>query len=231
MRLLELLEAYSPLASYYNSTGDNGAVRNLEALITPEEQLEFLATEMSGMLKNCSQIISIYKQANGFLYRGMKHKPIAFESNIRTDRSTVEMHPEYAKALVRAYNALGIKAHRQNSIFTTPDRHKAHDWGNAYIVFPQNGFSFSYFTEIKSNYAYYRMENAAAAVVNPYDPHNFATDDEDIASIVKVMKELGITDKNLTYAIQQECEVLITGAKFYAFSIEWQGVIRKWIGL
>lgn len=218
MRISELLEA---VTTYNNGYLEGDYVRIDDR--THESRIEFLNNSLSDMKETCSEIINVYQQTDRFLYRGMKRKPYVFLSNIRQDRNTVQMPMEFAHLLVDAYTACGIYANRQNSIFTSPIVKTAGYWGEEYIVFPFNGFKFSYVTKYDTQYPFadlYELSMQAQGRENP------------VEFMVPKLKEMGLTDKNLPYAIENNLEVLIAGDKFYAFSFNrWADTLAEWLGL
>jgi transcription antitermination factor NusG len=111
-----------------------------------------LSNLLRGIRKNCSQIIKIYQQINDyddynkkrFLYRGIRSYEDAlygkpFDAR-RPKDSVLEINQLADKALTNA----GFKARRTNSIFTTSNKEQASNYGNVYIIFPVDGFDFTY---------------------------------------------------------------------------------------
>lgn len=218
MRISELLEA---VTTYNNSYLQGDYVRIDDR--THESRIEFLNANLSSMKETCSEIINVYQQTDRFLYRGMKRKPNVFLSNIRQDRSTIQMPRKFAELLVAAYTAFGIDANRQNSIFTSPIVKTAGHWGEAYIVFPFNGFKFSYVAKYDTMYPFADLYELSMQAQSKEKPMQF---------MIPKLEEMGLTDENLPYAIENNLEVLITGDKFYAFSFDtWADTLSEWLGL
>lgn len=113
------------------------------------------------IVKNdCSEILKIYSKINtmnseNFLFRGINNdNDFILSKQIRTDRKTIDT-PRYVHNIVnKAITDLGFKSHRGNSIFCTNKEYIADSWGNAFIVFPKNGFDYLWFEKQPSTYMY-----------------------------------------------------------------------------
>ncbi len=211
-------------------TKDSELRRNYDYMDS-EELLEVLNSEMGFVLDECSQIISEYRKAEGLLYRGLRRKELVIELPIRHNRRPMEMEPHFAKMLEAAYETFGITAHRQNSIFTTPMIEVTQTWGDTYIVFPKNGYKFSYFTEIQQGqYAFDLLRQACSEALRGPKGEKITDTMEQAATIYGIMEELGITETNMTFAIKRGCEVLIHGSSYYAFDHQhWGSAIQRWL--
>jgi hypothetical protein len=201
------------------------------ATMDSDELLQALNEDMGFVLKECSQIIQEYKKAEGVLFRGIRDKPVVCELPIRTDRRPMEMEDHFAKMLEATYETFGIVAHRQNSIFTSPMIEITETWGDTYIVFPKNGYKFSYFTELKNGqYAFDLLRGACSAALRGPKGEKITDTIEQSAAIMEVMEDLGITQTNLPYAIKNGCEVLIHGSSYYAFKQKhWGYALQRWL--
>jgi hypothetical protein len=198
-----------------------------------DELLQALNEDMGFVLNECSQIIQEYKTAGSVLFRGIRDKPVVCELSIRKDRRPIEMEDHNAELLVATYETFDIAAHRQNSIFTTPMINIADDWGDVYIVFPKNGYKFSYFTEIKNGaYAFDMLRGACYSARRGPKGEKITDTVEQVSAVMEVMQDMGITQSNLPYAIKHGCEVLITGSSYYAFKQQhWGGALTRWLKL
>jgi hypothetical protein len=199
----------------------------------PVELLNALNTDMVFLKQECSQIIQEYRTAGSVLFRGIRNKPVVVELSIRHDRRPLEMEDHNAELLVATYETFGITAHRQNSIFTTPMLDIADHWGDVYIVFPKNGYQFSYFTEVKAGaYAFDILHGACYAARRGPQGERITDTVEQVAAVMEVMEDLGITQSNLPYAIKNGCEVLIHGSSYYAFKQRhWGKALTHWLKL
>lgn len=108
--------------------------------------------------KNCSDFINISKQCNDgrqFLYRGIKMQKKSVFIGYSRDRESVG-GPAYTKIAKNADDLMriaGFTALRLNSIFCTSIKWEASSWGQEYVIFPINGFSFGYSTVHSNNFA------------------------------------------------------------------------------
>jgi len=196
---------------------------------TGRQRIAMLEKLLPSVPQQCSNIIQVYRDAGWGFYRGLRSTASILLKNIRTDRKTMEMAPDRAELLVAAYNAVDVAAHRQNSIFTTPSLEMAQAWGDLYIVFPFNGYKFSYFENIKDDYAFYPLQHVAGEALRRGREYGTSRE-EQVALVVDTLNERGLTQSNLSYALGHNCEVLFTGTQYYAFAKEdWSGALRRWL--
>lgn len=100
--------------------------------------------------KECSDIVSVYKSNGGnFIYRGASGNQDAFRGRARDDRKPADsdtmLHDELNSALKKA----GVKARRDNSIFTSASYGQASNYGKVFVIFPKDGYNFSCSKKIK----------------------------------------------------------------------------------
>jgi hypothetical protein len=109
---------------------------------------EKLLKYFSYIEKNCSEYLSSVQQTHKFLFRGQDDalQPI-FVAYPRPDRKPRNSDPEAQKLMDGYLKALGFKALRSNSIFTSTDYRQATEYGDVFAIFPKNGFSFTWSTE------------------------------------------------------------------------------------
>lgn len=80
-----------------------------------------------------------------FLYRGTKRKnPAAYLANPPTNRRPKDTTEILQKELNSVFRLAGISATRGNSIFVSGSTSVAYDYGAAYIIFPIDGFHYSW---------------------------------------------------------------------------------------
>ena len=94
--------------------------------------------------KECSQAIAVYKQVNNVLFRGSRNAPIAYKGRSWEQRKTRDSDPRGQELFDAALTKMGITAIRSNSIFTTGSQSQADTYGEIYMIFPKNGFQFSW---------------------------------------------------------------------------------------
>lgn len=88
------------------------------------------------------------------LYRGMKESSEILIKNIRSDRKPLDSSSLYHKIFTDGFKDAGIAATRDNSIFCTGNNADASRYGNVYVIFPIDDFSFSYSPSISDLYNY-----------------------------------------------------------------------------
>jgi transcription antitermination factor NusG len=99
--------------------------------------------------KECSTICDQYSSLDTYLYRGTKSSSDAFKGKPFDERRAKDSNPILSNALNQAFADAGIEARRDNSIFTSSSISQAGIYGSTYVIFPVNGFSFSYSKSIK----------------------------------------------------------------------------------
>jgi len=164
--LIRRLERLRSTLSSLNMTRDTGVIkldRQIEALrarigteqkklaqtidkhrsIVPAKVQQLFAK----MKVECSDFIKTLHLTGPsyYLYRGIKgfDKP-AFVAQSRSDRKAKDSSPAVAKMFDKMLSELGYKALRSNSIFVTSSDSSAGSYGTVYMIFPRNGFNYTY---------------------------------------------------------------------------------------
>lgn len=110
---------------------------------------------------HCSRAVAASKQTKRLLFRGLsgdtgylRHRENIFLGNPRDDRKTRAMSDSLAIKLNKEMRLWGFEATRDNSIFCTSHRESTGTFGYPYVIFPLNGFKFTWSKHIKDlNYA------------------------------------------------------------------------------
>lgn len=119
---------------------------------------------------NCKTMLTAYRQAGGYLYRGMAGASAdVIATGIRPDRKPVDMPPEAHKALHNLFLDQGLTVTRTNSIFCTAHPRVAEDWGTTYVIFVKDGWTGLVFDDEPSDYSFYRIKSAGWNMVNGKD--------------------------------------------------------------
>jgi hypothetical protein len=117
-------------------------------------------------LTNCSESIAAMREAKSFLYRGIKStKGDIFLGRPRANRNAVDTKGSIQKEVDKFYTAAGFTALRSNSIFCCGDINTAISYGDPYIIFPINGFAFTWSPKIYDFYDYMQSKD----INNPSD--------------------------------------------------------------
>lgn len=94
--------------------------------------------------RDCSHILSLMDTTKSGLFRGTTKKPDFYKMSPRHNREP-QTSSLLGQQLYDEYLAkLGIVARRSNSFFTTRSRKHASMYGKTYVVFPLDGFKFSW---------------------------------------------------------------------------------------
>lgn len=118
-------------------------IKNQQLLIAKLE-LAPLEPYIKILQKECSQAIAVYKQAGKVLLRGSKNAPAAFVGKSWNQRNPKDSDKLGQELFDAALTKLGITALRSNSIFTSSTVEQAANYGSVYMIFPKNGFQFSW---------------------------------------------------------------------------------------
>jgi len=95
--------------------------------------------------QHCSDIVKLMKVSGIFLYRGVKNQSATvFVGQSRQDRQPKDTRQDISAYFDKALASHGFKALRGNSIFVTSNLQQAAGYGEAYAIFPMNGFDYTY---------------------------------------------------------------------------------------
>lgn len=108
----------------------------------------------SKFLSDCSEMISVCKEANQFLFRGVDEAPAIFLGRSRDNRRTLDTDISLSTAIDSIMKYQGLTAIRSNSIFCTGKANNANNYGKLYCIFPVNGFSFTWSPEVRDLTSY-----------------------------------------------------------------------------
>lgn len=93
----------------------------------------------------CSDIYNFYEKNKIYLFSGRKNrKEIFFKIGHISNRDPVNTPKEISSLIDNAFFNNGFQALRSNSIFCTGNFDIAKTYGEVYIVYPKNGFDFTW---------------------------------------------------------------------------------------
>lgn len=92
----------------------------------------------------CSDFIKVVKRSNNFLYRGMTSSGDVLYGKSIENRNPKDSEIEVQRVIDKFLKMSGFKALRSNSIFTSSDKQFASGFGTTYVIFPKNGFSYTW---------------------------------------------------------------------------------------
>lgn len=171
-------------------------------VITPDlEQL--IAT-------HCSDIVATYRAAHAVLYRGIELTPsvpyIIGESPIK--RKPKNLNIAAAKVIDSQLLKAGFVATRSNSIFCSSWRSLTQQYGTLMVIFPYNGFDFTYSTLFSD--LYLNMNTSNVQTLKQLTPDDF-------------VKSYGFTNQNLVNALKDCREVYVHG-KYIAVNVQYSKI-------
>lgn len=93
---------------------------------------------------DCSNILKIFRSCNKVLFRGIKSEKSIINGQSPINRKPMDTTLDLQELIDSKLRAAGFKALRSNSIFCASDYFSTEYYGNPYIIFPINGFDFSF---------------------------------------------------------------------------------------
>jgi hypothetical protein len=109
-----------------------------------QEKAEYVAEYIK---KHCSDILDLYRSNGSVFYRGTKspsYDSYAFVSQSRQDRRPKDSGRNTTIYFDNVLSSAGFTALRSNSIFITSRIGQAESYGDVFVVFPFNGFTYTY---------------------------------------------------------------------------------------
>lgn len=94
--------------------------------------------------QECSDYLQACGQAGSFLYRGITGQSPTFFDHSPENRIPVDSSPLISASFDKSLQMLGFTALRKNSIFVTSRQTQAGAFGDLYVIFPKNGFAFTF---------------------------------------------------------------------------------------
>ena len=128
-----------------------------------QEKAEYIAEYIK---KHCSDILDLYRSNGRVFYRGStspSSDSYAFVSQSRQDRRPKDSARDTTIYFDNVLSSAGFTALRSNSIFVTSRISFAEKYGDVFMVFPFNGFTYTYTNRIdvviqSDNLDYYSPE-------------------------------------------------------------------------
>ena len=176
----------------------------------------------------CSDAYRAYQNTKTALYRGVKVNDGLFSGffklfkpkqdlNIylgkpRENRKPLGSDSYMQRAFDEVFQEKGFTALRSNSIFCTGSSGMAGDFGRTYIIFPKNGFSFTWSPSVKDLY----VETRGTAITSREYKANPAVLKQKVEEFVDSRK---YSNTNFEEALLSRNEILVNG-EFYATDYE-----------
>ncbi len=97
--------------------------------------------------KHCSSVVATVRSTKKVLYRGMDQDAPYFIGHPRKNRHPKDSSTSSQKQLDKLLSSLGFTALRQNSLFVTSNPNFAAQYGDIYVIFPKDPFTFTWSSE------------------------------------------------------------------------------------
>jgi hypothetical protein len=171
-----------------------------------------LSQVMRKLQANCGQFLRDAKYAGRLLFRGKAgsrslNTP-SFVGDSIPDRRPTDLNKVIHDNLNRVMLGMGYTATRGNSIMCTSDLEMAREYGSPYLIFPLNGFSFTWSTKTKDLYTDYFMNRTTWE-----DSIKYFDSEEDF-----IKNELKLKQTDFISALKSGHEIYIKG-RYYALSL------------
>jgi len=186
-----------------------GEKRNIGPQIIGYNVQKFEQLWEKAIAPNCSESLAACKNGGRFMYRGFSSAQPIVRGRSWDDREPVDSDQKLSRRFDSMLKALGFKALRSNSIFVTSALKTASYFGTSYIIFPINGFNYTYtsFMDLSLN------PESEGTLGNEWmtsnDPRVF-------------YEEFHPRNKDLAVAINQGVEIYING-QYYALKYNMYG--------
>jgi hypothetical protein len=217
-KVAEVKELAAQIAALKKQIED--AKRKEEALLNKQKKLKPVIDEttlkyLKLVEKECSQFITAAKNAKNFLYRGIEDsKYEAFVGKPFSNRRPLDSSEDFQEKIDNALIAMGFKALRRNSIFTSGDISQASDYGDGvFLIFPKNGFNFTWSTSVRDLHSEY----------DEYDDDDNALDNflefavdimADIGDVLMDFKEFNNEYEDVSDAMQLKMKKISNSPQF-----------------
>lgn len=101
------------------------------------------------VLPNCTDILDVYLSTGKIFYRGMMNMTrLIYRGSSRTDRRPRDSNQILSELFELSLKKLGMTALRSNSTFVVGNMESSEAFGQPYVIFPINGFAYTWTTQI-----------------------------------------------------------------------------------
>lgn len=211
------------------------------------ELLEFQNNEeaLTAIFDECSEATALFRQTKKLFLRGTSsHRgETIFKGTIRTGREPRDSGKRAHQAIDTWMEENGFAARRSNSLFVTSLMGQASQYGTPYVIFPQNGFKYTWYENVDdlwfaiSNLQYAMVEASKKAETWARDTNQ----DLDVEAycdkwlkehIDGFMQKMNPSTENIATAMRKNHEIQITGVEYYAVNYKKLGpTIRRLLGI
>lgn len=176
--------------------------------ISPGEKALVASNRIASFIKlvktECSDAWDAYHRTNKLLCRGVKnaHNISMFHGLTRNSRNPMSTSRGEQDHIDMALKKYGFTALRSNSIYCTADEGDAKSYGELFIIFPKNGFDFTWSPVIGDLYLDMRRSGIANATTMSYE---------------EIIEQFQFRKDRFDEALDSYHEILIKG-EYYACS-------------
>lgn len=116
--------------------------------LAPGDEIPTDVVDWKWLTEHTRQYRQYVNVAKKWLYRGMHNRPNAFHGRSRDDRRPESSHRGISMVFdyILSYH-FNASALRLNSVFCTSDVNHAGNFGSQYVIFPLDGFRYTYTTQ------------------------------------------------------------------------------------
>lgn len=120
----------------------------ISEILEPGDEIPTYVVDWKWLTDHTRQYRQYVNVAKKWLYRGMRNRPNAFPDRSRDDRRPESSHRGISMAFdyILSYH-FNASALRLNSVFCTSDVNHAGNFGSQYVIFPLDGFRYTYTTQ------------------------------------------------------------------------------------
>jgi hypothetical protein len=178
--------------------------------------------------KYCSEALDACRSANAVMLRGINPaKENQFIGSPREDRIPSSSDPQMQIRFDYAAKEAGFTALRSNSLFVTSDQSDAEIYSRGedgiYIIFPINGFTFTWSSRVKDFYTSVASEEVGAINTNETDASK--------RNRAYYLVKWKYSKENLDQAIKSGNEILIHGRYIALRNTLYKDVIERLINV
>lgn len=175
-------------------------------------------------LNNCSESIAAMKQAGSFLYRGLTADYDIFLGKPRNNRKAMDSDKDVQKEVDKLFIMSGFTALRSNSIFCSGRLGVAKSYGHAFIIFPINGFTFTWSPKITDLYSH-----ELNRVTEPSDLYFDTEHFSDMTNIAEIAaQEMTDHSEALTGPVRDPINKLITCLERFVYEVNGEGMVKDY---
>jgi len=211
-----------------------------------EAKQEFDLETLHKILNECSEAVSLIKKTNKFMIRGTHGRNTntgIFKDVIRPDRLSRDTNAIISSFIDEWLVEHNFTAIRSNSLFVSSNWIQANQYGTLYIIFPKNGFKYTWFE--KSADLYDTVSNPLfferARILYDIEIKNPQKTNQEIIKLANEhiknklnddMIKISPTTSNIEKALKKKNEIMITGVDYYGVNYRmYKKAIKEFLGI